>query len=130
MSTANKHIRNGFSAVRSYLYGPLELADFVKQVFGAEEVERVADGNGAHVELQIGDSLIALDLGNQPDPASEWFARSFVYVYVEDVDAVYQRAMQAGAQSLEEPKNKPYQERNAGFKDMSGNVWGISTYIG
>ena len=130
MSTANKYIRHGFSTVRPYLYGSLDLVDFVKQVFGAEEVERVADNTGAHIEVQIGDSLIALDLGDHSHSDSQWLTRSFVYVYVEDVDAVYQRALQAGATSMEEPTDKPYQERNAGFKDTFGNIWGISTYTG
>src|SRR5690242_14062967 len=130
MISTSKHIRNGFSTVRPYLYGPLELADFVKQVFDAEEIEYVADNGEAHVELKIGDSVIALDLGDHTNSSSEWMTRSFVYIYVEDVDAIYQRALQAGATPLEEPKDKPYQERNAGFKDMFGNIWGISTYIG
>ena len=130
MSTTNSYIRHGFCTVRPYLYGPLDLVDFVKHVFGAEEVERVTDTNSAHIEVKIGDSLIALDLGDHSHSDSRWLTRSFVYVYVEDVDAVYQRALQAGATSMEEPKDKPYQERNAGFKDAFGNIWGISTYKG
>lgn len=118
------------SPCKPYLYGSLDLVDFIKQVFGAEEVERVADNTDAHIEVQIGDSLIALDLGDHSHSDSEWLTRSFVYVYVEDVDAVYQRALQAGAISMEEPKDKPYQERNASFKDAFGNIWGISTYTG
>lgn len=130
MNATNKHVRNGFSAVRPYFYGTLDLVDFIKQVFEAKEVERSEDNNGAHVEVQIGDSLIALDLSDHSHADSPWFTHSFAYVYVEDVDAVYQRALQAGATSLDAPADKPYQERNAGFKDTSGNIWGISTYIG
>lgn len=130
MSTTNKHIRQGFSTVRPYLYGSLDLVVFVKQVFGAEEMERATDKNGAHIEVKIGDSLIALALGDHSHVDSKWLTRSSVYVYVDDVDAVYQRALQADATSLQEPMDKPYQERNAGFKDTFGNIWWISTYTG
>ena len=132
MNSEKKYIRHGFSTVRLHLYGPLALADFVKHVFGAEERERVADGEGAYVELQIGDSLIGLFLNemSNSDANSQWVRPTSAYVYVENVDEVYQRAIEAGATSIDEPKDKPYHERNAGIKDMFGNTWGISTYIG
>ncbi|GHO99921.1 glyoxalase [Reticulibacter mediterranei] len=130
MSTANKYIRNGFGSVRSYIHGPLDLAAFVKQVFEAKEVERNADEHSVHIEMKIGDSLIALDLSDHPPTDSTWFTYASTYIYVEDVDAVYRRALEAGATSLQDPMDKPYQERNAGFKDSFGNIWGISTYIG
>jgi uncharacterized glyoxalase superfamily protein PhnB len=49
-------------------------------------------------------------------------------VYVPDVDAAYRRAIERGAISVAEPKEQPYQERNAGVKDRYGNTWWISTY--
>jgi uncharacterized glyoxalase superfamily protein PhnB len=130
MSTVNKYIRHGYSAARPYLYGSLALIDFVKQVFDAEEVERVSGNKSAHIEAKIDDSLIALDLDDHasPDPASQGLKNTSIYVYVSDVDAVYQRALSAGATPLHEPMDKPYQERNAGFKDICGNIWWISTY--
>jgi PhnB protein len=48
---------------------------------------------------------------------------------VDDVDAAYERAVEAGAQSLAEPEDKPYDERSAGVKDSFGNTWWIATYV-
>jgi PhnB protein len=53
-----------------------------------------------------------------------------VYIYVSDVDAAYRRALQAGAVSLAEPEDKPYQDRVAGVRDSYGNIWWIGTYQG
>jgi PhnB protein len=122
------HIRHGRGAVRPYLYGRNDLIEFVKHAFAAEELERSGDEKeGFHVELQIGDSVIVLETGDSfpgtPTKAS-------VYVYVPDVDAAYRRALDAGASSVEEPQDKPYQERVAGVRDSFGNTWYISTYAG
>jgi PhnB protein len=126
MNTQNTPIRHGFGTVRAYLYGYPDLLDFVKQVFGAEEVERVESRKGLHVEVKIGDSVVVLEIGDQFETAT----RASIYVYVEDVDATYQRALQMGATSLGEPTDQPYQERSAGVKDTFGNTWWIATYKG
>lgn len=120
------HVRKGMGTVRPYLYGRPELLDFVTQVFGAEELERSQTSKGGyHVEVKVGDSIIVLETGEPPEGAT----RSSVYVYVEDVDATYRRALQAGASSLAAPENKPYLERNAGVKDTFGNVWWIGSLL-
>jgi PhnB protein len=124
MSTA--HIRHGFGAVRAYLYGPLDLLDFVTQVFGAEELERGETSGGFHVDYQIGDSVICVEAGEPPETAMP----GSVYIYVPDVDATYRRALQAGVTSLAAPEDKPYHDRGAGVKDAFGNVWWIGTYQG
>lgn len=126
MNSAGKFVRHGMGTVRPYLYGPNDLLDFVTAVFGAEELERNGTGDGAHVEVRIGDSVVVLELGDFPATAT----RSSVYVYMEDVDAAYRRALQAGATSLAEPQDKPYGERNAGVKDMFGNIWWIGATLG
>lgn len=126
MSTANAHIRHGFGTVRAYLYGPLDLLDFVTRVFEAEELERGETPGGVHVDVKIGDSVIDLELGEPPAAATH----SSVYVYVPDVDTTYRRALQAGATSLAEPEDKPYLDRGAGVKDNFGNIWWIGTYQG
>lgn len=126
MSITNAHIRHGLGAVRAYLYGPLDLLDFVTQVFDAEELERGDTGGGVHVDVRIGDSVMDLELGGQPATAT----RSSVYIYVPDVDATYRRALQAGAASLAAPEDKPYQDRVAGVTDSFGNIWWIGTYQG
>jgi uncharacterized glyoxalase superfamily protein PhnB len=52
-----------------------------------------------------------------------------IYLYVEDVDAVYKRAVQAGATSVKEPENQFYGDRSAGVTDAVGNYWGIATRV-
>jgi PhnB protein len=52
-----------------------------------------------------------------------------IYLYVPDVDAVYKRALAAGAASTMEPANQFYGDRNAGVKDPSGNLWWIATHV-
>ena len=126
MSDKNEYIRHGIGVVRPYLYGNLDLPEFVKQVFGAVELERIGDENGFHVESRIGDSVVVMETGDFPPSVTP--TRASIYVYVEDVDATYKRALECGATSLSEPKDKPYDERNAGVQDTFGNTWYISTF--
>jgi PhnB protein len=126
MSTKQKHIRHGIGSVRPYLYGRLDLPNLLKQAFGAEELERLPVGDhGFHIETKIGDSIVVLEVGEPPHPGG---TQASIYVYVEDVDAAYKRAIAAGATSVAEPSDKPYQERGAGIKDSYGNIWYIATF--
>jgi PhnB protein len=127
MSTATKHIRHGVGSVRPYLYGRLDMLELVKRAFGAVELERLEAGNGYHVEAKIGDSMVVMEVGDPPHPGG---TPASIYVYIDDVDAAYQRALAAGATSVAAPENKPYQERAAGVKDSFGNTWWIATYTG
>ena len=120
------YIRHGVGAVRPYLYGRLDLPDFVQQVFGAVELERHEfSATAFHVEAMIGDSVVVMEVSDPPHDAA---APASVYVYVHDVDAAYERALEAGAASVAPPADKPYQERSAAVKDSFGNTWWISTY--
>lgn len=100
---------------------PEELVRFVKHVFrgqGKFEANRPS-------EIQIGDSMIMIsDGGNLRDSVS-----AFLYVYVENVDDTYQRAIEAGAQSLELPADLPYGDRRAMVKDAWDNLWQIASRI-
>ena len=126
MSPKQAHIRHGIGSVRPYLYGRLDLPELLRQAFGAEELERLPVGNkGLHIETKIGDSMVVLEVGDPPHPGG---TRASIYVYVEDVDAAYKRALEAGATSVGAPSDKPYQERSAGIKDSYGNTWYIATY--
>ena len=127
MTDSTKHIRHGFGAVRPYLYGGLDLPDFVQQVFGAVELERHEfSEHSFHYEGRVGDSVIVIEAGDLPAHVSG--TKASIYVYVEDVDETYARALKLGATSVAQPEDKPYQERSAGFKDTSGNTWWISQY--
>jgi PhnB protein len=122
------HIRHGLGAVRPYLYGDPDLPEFVKRVFNAVELERIQMGDGFHIEAKIEDSVLVMETGEFPADATP--TRASIYVYVEDVDAAYKRALDWGAKSLSEPENKPYQERGAGVQDSFGNIWWIATCRG
>ncbi len=120
------YVRHGVGTVRPYLYGNVDLIEFVQQVFGAVELERFTFAPGCfHVEAAIGDSVVVLEVG---DPAPAGATPASVYVYVPDVDAAYGRALEAGAQEIAPPEDKPYNERAAGVKDFFGNTWWIATY--
>ncbi|MCU1233878.1 MAG: hypothetical protein JWP63_1845 [Candidatus Solibacter sp.] len=122
------HIRHGVGAVRPYLYGTLDLLDFVEAVFHPVELERHEFSPTAlHVELMIGDSVVVLELSDPLHPSA---THASIYVYVEDVDAIYDLALESGAGSIAVPTDKPYRERAAGVQDSSGNIWWISTYLG
>jgi PhnB protein len=119
------YVRHGVGAVRPYLFGHVDIIEFVKTVFDAEELERFQFGDKEeyHVEMKIGDSVVVLEAGGDNQNAE----RACVYVYVPDVDATYQKALAAGATSVDAPSDKTYQERAAGVKDTFGNIWYIAT---
>lgn len=107
-----KPIPNGFHTVTPYLLvpGTSKLIDFLKQAFGAELLFRSErpDGVLMHGVLQIGDSKVMLAEATGDFPAKP----CMVHLYVEDVDATYQRALQAGGTSLREPTTEFYGDRN------------------
>ena len=98
---------------------PDELVRFVKEVFNGQgefHFNRPA-------EIRIGDSMIMISNGDGlREPVS-----AFLYVYVENVDETYQRAVEAGAESLEIPSDLPYGDRRAMVKDVWGNLWQIAS---
>jgi PhnB protein len=125
-TAGTSYVRHGVGTVRPYLYGNVDLIEFVQQVFGAVELERFAFGPRCfHVEAAIGDSVVVLEVGDPPPAIA---APASIYVYVPDVDAAYGRALEAGAEEIAPPEDKPYDERAAGVKDSFGNTWWIATY--
>jgi PhnB protein len=126
---AVKPIPEGHHTVTPYLVvrDVAQLIDFMKQAFAAEEILRMAQPDGVimHAEVRIGDSQVMLGEArgdNEPMPA-------MLHLYVEDADAVYRRALQAGATSLREPVDEFYGDRIGGVKDRFGNQWWIATHI-
>ena len=123
-----KPIPDGYHSVTPYLTVPgiPKLIDFVKQAFGAQQIVRMdgPDGNIVHAEVKIGDSIIMMGEANSnfsPMPGK-------IHLYIEGVDKVYKRALDAGATSLREPTDQFYGDRMAGVLDKSGNEWWISTH--
>ena len=125
---AVKPIPDGYHSVTPYLTVPgvAKLLDFLKQAFEAQELHRMPrpDGTIMHAEVRIGDSLVMM---GEPMGSSQPMFGS-LYLYVHDVDAVYQRALQAGATSTSEPADQFYGDRSAGIKDPVGNQWWIATH--
>ncbi len=100
---------------------------FLKKAFGADELERAQSPDGVihHAKLRIGDSVLEMGEAHaefQPMPTT-------FYLYVEDCDTLYHRAVAAGAASLSPPADQPYGDRNAGVQDPFGNTWFLSTHI-
>jgi len=95
------------------------LVEFLKQAFGATGEFRTDRPS----VITIGDShiMVSSDGPRKAMPA-------FLYLYVDDTDATYQRALQAGAASLEDPWDTPYGDRRGMVQDRSGNIWQIATH--
>lgn len=130
MSTSNvKAIPEGFHTVTPYITASDARAviDFLQRAFDAQLGERIEDEKGQirHAQLKVGDSFLMLTDGNDhctPVPAA-------FYLYVDDVDAAYERALRAGGTSVMEPANQFYGDRNAGVSDACGNTWWLATHI-
>ena len=125
---AVKPIPEGYHTVTPYLtvQGVPKLIDFLTHVFEAQEIERVMrpDGSIGHAEVRIGDSVVMVG-----EACDAWKPMpSALYLYVNNTDAVYQRALQAGATSVMEPADQFYGDRSAGVQDPSGNLWWIATH--
>lgn len=107
------------------------LIDFVKQVFGAEESFRaIGSAGGIHCEVRIGNSMMMIGGGG---PELIWRGEPIpmaFHIYVEDTDAVYDRALKAGAESIQGPADQDYGERSGSVKDQFGNHWYIATLQG
>ena len=124
---AVKPAREGFHTITPYLMVPqaADLIDFVKQAFGATELFLgTGSAGGIHAEVKIGNSMLMIGGASNTEPMP-----AAIYLYMDDVDAVYKRALQAGATSLSEPENQPYGDRLGGVKDAFGNIWYIATHI-
>ncbi len=125
-----KPVPEGYHTITPYLIvsGVGPLLDFLERAFGAVLTHPPTtrpDGSVMHAEVRIGDSRLMMGEASDKYPAMP----GSLYLYVEDTDAVYRRALQAGATSLMEPANQFYGDRNAGVKDKSGNSWWIGTHV-
>ena len=92
-------------------------AGFLSAVFGATGEVR----EGRPAEIRIGDAVIMVSAAGE----RELFP-AFLYVYVDDADAAYRRALTAGAAAMEEPRDTPYGDRRAMVRDPYGNVFQIA----
>jgi PhnB protein len=132
-----KPIPDDYPRVTPYLIvdGAGAAIDFYCSVLGASERVRMPapDGRIGHAELQLGDSMIMLaDENAQMDvrgPRAMGGTPVSLHVYVEDSDAVFERAVQAGAKALRAVEDRFYGDRSGQFEDPFGHRWDVSTHV-
>jgi PhnB protein len=132
-----KPIPEGFHSVTPYLFvrSAANAIEFYKNVFGATETVRMAGPNGKimHAELKIGDSVVMLaDENLQMAAMSPQTVGGFsvgLHVYVENVDAVVQKAIENGAKALRPIKDQFYGDRSGSLLDPFGHMWSVATHI-
>ena len=118
-----------FPSVSPYLIvnGAERTIRFLVDVLDAKELRKFPspDGRIMHSEVRIDDSVVMV-----ADPAEGWPAiGAHVHVYVRDVDATYRRALDAGAESVQEPTKKDDPDKRGGVRDAGGTTWWISTKV-
>ena len=128
---------DGYHSITPYIIvdGAARALDFYKQAFGAEEVLRMAANEDklAHAEIRIGDSIVMIS-DEWPDqgmlgPKARGGATGLLMIYVEDVDAAFARAIEAGA-TLDRPvENQFYGDRSGSVIDPFGHRWTLATHV-
>ena len=134
---AVKPIPGGYHSLQIYLAveDAARAIDFYKEAFGAEETVRMPGAGGAvaHAELQLGDSKLMLSdpfPQSQVRPPSErGGSTASVFMYVEDADAVFERAQQAGATVVAPLENMFWGDRFGTLADPFGHVWSVATHV-
>jgi PhnB protein len=130
-------IPDGYRTATPYLIvkGAAAAIEFYKHAFGATEMLRMADPQGhvGHAELKIGDSVIMLadehpDMGYR-GPRTLGGSSVSILLYLEDVDAVFARAVKAGARALRPVADQFYGDRMGTLEDPFGHVWSVATHV-
>jgi PhnB protein len=130
MAAKVKPIPEGYHTLTPYLVvdGAEKIVRFTKEAFGAQlehEPTMRPDGKIMHATLKIGDSTLMISDASEHAQATT----VMLYLYVPDVDAVYQKALKAGGTALMEPADQFYGDRSGGVKDPAGNRWFIGTHV-
>ena len=139
MSKDVKKIPDGYHTVTPYIVlddaaGAIE---FYKRAFGAEERGRMPmpDGRLMHAEIQIGNSIIMMssefpEMGSTAkSPKKAGFGTGSLMIYTEDIDGLYQRAIEAGATEVMAPQDMFWGDRYAKVIDPFGHEWQIGTHL-
>ena len=104
--------------------------EFLERAFGFRErfVHKDDDGTIRHAEMELGSGVVMIGAPpGQKTPKDLGSVTVGLYVHVDDVDAVYERAKAAGADLSHEPRDEPYGVRSFEAKDPEGHVWWFST---
>jgi len=136
MTSRVKPIPEGYHTATPYLIikGAARAIEFYKKAFGATELMRMAqpDGRIGHAEIRIGNSPIMLadevpEMGHR-SPQSLGGSPVSILLYVEDVDALFNQAVSAGAKVERPVQDQFYGDRTGGVTDPFGHVWYIATH--
>ncbi len=140
MADKVKPVPDGYHSLTAYISvkGAAEAIEFYKQAFGAEELFRMPmpDGKVGHAELQIGNSRIMLadEFPDMPDavvasPVALGGTTFGFNLYLPDVDARFQRAIDAGGKVKRPIQNQFYGDRSGTLVDPFGHIWTLSTHV-
>jgi uncharacterized glyoxalase superfamily protein PhnB len=126
-------IPEGFRTITPYfsVRDAAKLIEFLKLAFDAKEIEvmKMPDGTVMHAQVEVGDSMVMIGQASPKDLGDRnSMMPAMLYMYVKDADAVYSKAVQAGAKSVMEPVDQFYGDRSGAVEDISGNQWWISTH--
>lgn len=133
---AVKAVPDGYHTLTPYLVcsGAAEAITFYEQAFGAAEISRMPgpDGVVMHAELRIGSSILMLSDENPErgalSPKTVGGSPVSVFIYTDDVDALYARAVKAGAQGAAPPADMFWGDRFAQVVDPFGHTWAMATH--
>jgi PhnB protein len=134
---AVKPVPDGYHTVTPYLTldDAAAAIDYYKRAFGAKERVRMdtPDGKVGHAELEIGDSLVMVSdefpQGSTRSPKELGGTTAGAFLYVEDVDAVVKRAVDAGATVTMEVADQFWGDRFGSITDPFGHSWSIATHV-
>jgi len=127
MSKSKSYIPDGFNTITPFLIvdGADDLIEFIVEGLGGEQVfmMRTNDDRVSHATVKIGNSMIMIG-DTMADMKPEL---AMLYLYVQDVDALYEKAIKAKAKSVQAPEDQFYGDRAAAVKDRWGNTWWMAT---
>jgi PhnB protein len=133
---ASKAVPEGYHTLTAYLAvdNAASAIDFYKRAFGARERGRMEaeDGRIAHAALEIGDSVIMLSDTTDDEvraPLALGGTTTSMFMYVEDVDAVFDQAVSEGATVNQEVADQLWGDRSGTLTDPYGHHWSIATHL-
>ncbi len=120
----------GYNSVSPYLLvkNAKDVIEFLKATFGATELRKHErpDGSVMHVEVRIDDTVVMMG-----EAGADWpIQPTHIHVYVNDVDAIYKRALTAGGVSVQAPVQKEDPDKRGAVNDPSGHTWWIASQVG
>ena len=126
---AVKPIPDGFHTITPYMAvkDADGLVQFLKKAFDSRvEIHRLPDGTIFNAQASVGDSMVLI--GQAPkDHADSELLPAMLYLYVDDVDIWYGKAVAAGGQSIREPADQIYGDRVGAVRDLANNQWWFAT---